>query len=141
MIALLLNGKACSPEIVNDLCRTSGMRLLLSSQGRKLARLGLKIDGVTPVAPPYQVSQELLSRYNREQLYEKVWSQPAQKVALEYRVSGVALGKVCRKLKVPLPGRGYWAKKYAGRPVPKGPPLPTLGLEQRNRRNPESRNP
>ena len=29
-------------------------------------------------------------------------------------MSAVALGKTCRKLQVPLPGRGYWAKKAHG---------------------------
>ena len=36
------------------------------------------------------------------------------KVAEEYGVSSVALGKVCRKLAVPVPGRGHWAKLAHG---------------------------
>jgi hypothetical protein len=40
----------------------------------------------------------------------------------KYGVSAVAIGKVCRKLKVPLPGRGYWAKLAVGKAVRK-PPL------------------
>jgi len=32
--------------------------------------------------------------------------------------------KICRKLLIPIPGRGYWAKKAAGKPVPKQPALP-----------------
>jgi hypothetical protein len=48
--------------------------------------------------------------WNREELYEKVWSEPVTKVAKGYGVSDVALAKACRKLKVPVPGRGYWAK-------------------------------
>jgi hypothetical protein len=38
-------------------------------------------------------------------------------------VSGVAVAKWCRKLNVPRPGRGYWARKSAGRRV-KQLPLP-----------------
>ena len=45
-----------------------------------------------------------------QQLYEQVWQQPVSKLALTYGISHVALAKVCRRLKVPLPGRGYWAK-------------------------------
>jgi hypothetical protein len=63
--------------------------------------------------------------WNREELYEKVWSRPVVKVAEEYGVSDVAIAKVCRKLKVPVPGRGYWAKKEHGHPVSKKP-LPKL---------------
>ena len=61
--------------------------------------------------------------WNREKLYEEVWEQPLLKVAARYGVSAVALGKTCRKLQVPVPGRGYWAKKQFGKPV-KRPPLP-----------------
>jgi len=45
--------------------------------------------------------------WNRDELYEKVWAAPVIKVAKEYGVSDVAVAKACRKLKVPLPGRGY----------------------------------
>lgn len=55
--------------------------------------------------------------WNREELYEKVWSKPVVKVAEEYGVSDVAIAKVCRKLSVPVPGRGYWAKKEHGHSV------------------------
>jgi hypothetical protein len=47
-------------------------------------------------------------------------------LAKEYGMSDVGLAKVCRKLGIPLPGLGYWAKKTAGNKVPKRPPLPAL---------------
>lgn len=72
------------------------------------------------------VSRELLSPYNREELYEKAWSKPIQQLAKEYGISDVGLAKVCRKLAVPIPGRGYWAKKAAGKPVAKRPRLKPL---------------
>jgi hypothetical protein len=65
-------------------------------------------------------------RYDRDKLYEEVWERPMKEVAADYGVSGVALGKMCKKLFIPLPGRGYWNKKNAGRPVPRRPPLPSL---------------
>ena len=51
----------------------------------------------------------MLLKYDREELYQKVWEHPMLKVAEEYGISSVALGKVCRRLSVPVPGRGYWA--------------------------------
>src|SRR5450432_2100762 len=74
----------------------------------------------------------LLCQYDRQELYEKVWSEPALKVAKQYGFSDVRLGKVCKALWVPVPGRGYWAKKNAGRPTRKRPPLPPLPNKQNN---------
>ena len=65
----------------------------------------------------------LASRYDREEIYDKIWSQPIQHVAKEYKVSDVYLIKVCKKLDIPRPGVGYWAKKAAGKSLPVTPPL------------------
>lgn len=62
--------------------------------------------------------------YNREKLYEEVWSKPVVQVALQYGVSDVAIHKVCKSLNVPVPPRGYWARIHAGEKIKK-PPLPT----------------
>jgi hypothetical protein len=62
--------------------------------------------------------------YDREELYKKVWAQPILELAKEYGVSDVALAKACKRRRIPLPGRGYWAKKAAGKPVLERPPLP-----------------
>lgn len=63
--------------------------------------------------------------YDREKLYQEVWEEAVEKVAERYGVSGVAIAKTCRKLNVPLPGRGYWAKHRVGK-APKRPPLPEM---------------
>ena len=63
--------------------------------------------------------------YDRNKLYEEVRAEAVDKVAKRYGVSGVALAKTCRKLKVPLPGRGYWAKHKVAK-APKRPPLPSM---------------
>jgi hypothetical protein len=55
--------------------------------------------------------------WNRDELYEDVWNQPLTALMPKYGVSAVAIGKTCRKLQVPLPGRGYWAKKAHGHSV------------------------
>jgi len=65
-------------------------------------------------------------KYDRDELYKKVWEQPLLKVAEEYGVSAVALGKTCKKLSVPVPGRGHWAKLAHGKQGAKKPPLPKL---------------
>src|SRR5258705_3390643 len=63
--------------------------------------------------------------YRRTELYDEVWREPVRTVAKRYGVSDVALGKICRKLSVPLPGLGYWARVRIGQKVPR-PPLPQL---------------
>ena len=61
--------------------------------------------------------------YNREKLYQEVWEKPVTEVAKRYKVSDVAIHKVCKSLNIPTPGLGYWAKVKAGKPV-KQTPLP-----------------
>ena len=64
---------------------------------------------------------ELIRVYERTRLYEEVWARPVRTVARGYGVSDVALAKICKRLQVPLPGRGYWAsseEKRARRRVP-----------------------
>lgn len=59
--------------------------------------------------------------WNRVELYNEVWNQPLVKLSRKYGISDVRLGKVCRKLRIPHPGRGYWAKRSAGVPVERLP--------------------
>jgi hypothetical protein len=61
--------------------------------------------------------------YNRETLYDQVWAQPLLEVAKHYGVSDVAIAKTCRKMHIPLPGRGYWSKVQNGQ-ILKQIPLP-----------------
>lgn len=69
--------------------------------------------------------------WNREDLYKEVWEKPLIKIAPKYGISAVALGKICQKLQIPVPGRGYWVKKDFGKPVeeiplPEGKDVPRL---------------
>ena len=59
----------------------------------------------------------------REKLYEEVWQVPGRKLAERYGVSDVALAKICRKMDVPRPYRGYWSRRQAGQKL-KRTPLP-----------------
>ena len=63
----------------------------------------------------------------REQFYERVWSTPMTQLAQELGLSDVAVAKTCRRLQVPTPPRGYWAKLAAGQ-NPKKTPLPKLPM-------------
>jgi hypothetical protein len=62
-------------------------------------------------------------RYERAKLYEEVWAEAVTTVAKRYGISDVALRKICRRLAVPLPPLGHWAKVAAGKRPPT-PPLP-----------------
>lgn len=59
--------------------------------------------------------------YDRETLYKEVWEKPVTEVAKRYKVSDVAIHKICKALDVPTPPPGYWAKLRAGKPVSKIP--------------------
>ena len=63
--------------------------------------------------------------YDRNVLYDEIWAEPMRTVAERYGVSDVWLAKTCRSLDVPVPGRGYWAKRQVGKAPPR-PPLPPL---------------
>lgn len=62
---------------------------------------------------------------SREALYEGVWTDAVTVVAPRYGLSDVGLVKTCKKLGIPVPPRGYWAKVKAGRRTRKVP-LPAL---------------
>lgn len=59
----------------------------------------------------------------RQELYDRVWTTPIDRLSRELRLSGRGLGKLCERHGIPVPPRGYWAKKGAGKQV-KQPPLP-----------------
>jgi hypothetical protein len=67
-----------------------------------------------------------MDTWNREELYRDIWNEPMLTLSKKYGVSAVMLGKVCRKLSIPVPGRGYWARKAFGHSV-KVKPLPRIG--------------
>ena len=81
---------------------------------KRLLALGLAKKPVSESEKRRNELAWLMSRYDRTVLYEQVWSQPVQEVAKAYAISGVRLGKVCRKLQVPVPPRGYWARVQNG---------------------------
>ncbi len=63
--------------------------------------------------------------FERGSLYQQVWKTPISGLAKEFGLSDVGLAKICRRLNVPRPPLGYWAKLQFGK-QPKIPPLPHL---------------
>jgi hypothetical protein len=66
----------------------------------------------------------------REELYRRVWQTPMSTLATEFGISDSGLLKLCKRLDVPCPPRGYWARQRAGRRIaptplpPSGPSTP-----------------
>jgi hypothetical protein len=72
---------------------------------------------------PLTVSALIMSRYDRDELYEKVWQKPLNHLSREFNVSDETLATRCRNLHVPMPGPEYWQRKAAGLPIKERPPL------------------
>lgn len=74
----------------------------------------------------------------REELHALVWSKPVSEAAKDWGFSGVGFSKLCRRHDVPLPYRGFWARKAAGQ-NPRPLPLPALrkGVEKTVSVNPK----
>lgn len=63
---------------------------------------------------------------SRGELYEKVWQTTLEHLAGQFGITGTDLAKICRRLNVPYPPQGHWAKLAAGKKV--APiPLPPAG--------------
>src|ERR1035437_8873289 len=66
-----------------------------------------------PSIPP--ISRNLLKRYNREDIYDRVWRKPIWQVAKDLGHTEHALCNACIKLYIPTPPRGYWGLKPSNR--------------------------
>lgn len=65
-------------------------------------------------------------KLSREQLYEEVWQTPMHRLCAKYGLSDVGLAKVCRRMDIPRPPRGYWRRLSTGAKTRK-PSLPPPG--------------
>jgi len=74
------------------------------------ARSVLKAEGDPPprIEVPWDTAGYM--RVTREELYELVWSMPMVSASKRHGLSDNGLRRICRKLDVPTPPRGYWAK-------------------------------
>lgn len=68
-------------------------------------------------------------RVDRAKLYELAWSEPISTLSDRFGYSDVGFSKLCRKLGIPLPARGHWARIKAGQKI-RQPPLPCGKTEQ-----------
>ena len=50
----------------------------------------------------------------RDQVYMMVWGEPVTKVAKRLGLSDRGLAKLCARYDIPVPPRGYWARRQAG---------------------------
>ncbi|MTD19222.1 hypothetical protein GIR22_08670 [Pseudomonas sp. CCM 7891] len=74
-------------------------------------------------------------RVHRDTLYSEVWARPMASLAPKYGVSAVFLSRVCARLNIPCPPRGYWARKHSGQRTETPPlPAPTVGIPTEWRR-------
>lgn len=62
----------------------------------------------------------------RQALYELVWAEPMRTLAARYDISDVGLAKTCRRMGIPVPGRGHWRQQETGHPTTRArlPALP-----------------
>jgi hypothetical protein len=89
-------------------------------------------NGIVDSGEPREPSSRTVTR---EGLYRRLWSSPATHVAAELGITSTALAKIARKLDVPVPPPGFWARVHAGQAKPKPPPLPPIaqGAPSRHR--------
>lgn len=64
-------------------------------------------------------------RLSRVDLFERIWSVPVETIAKEWGLSGRGLAKACRRLRIPVPPRGFWARIRNGQKI-RRPRLPNL---------------
>lgn len=97
-----------NPRPHHEASDTSREALLLATQGVSLFH--------------HRMANERLT-VTREELYELVWSTSMVKLAGRFGCSNVALAKLCKRMDVPNPGVGHWARIAAGQ-TPDRTPLP-----------------
>ncbi len=56
---------------------------------------------------------------SREKIFEEIWAEPITTVSKRYDVSDSFFVRICKRLNVPRPPKGYWAKLATGISSPK----------------------
>ena len=70
---------------------------------------------MTVADDPLDSQEKIDLTLSREDLYALVWSEPMLKVAARFDVSSSYMARVCTRMNVPRPERGYWAKLAVGK--------------------------
>jgi hypothetical protein len=152
LMRLLSLDDYCSTHILKELGRTPSMRARMKKVGfipgdrdaqdsfsyyrpsrsrEVLVKFGVEaVKSNSPLKPRLARSVEIGTgsrtiRLDRRRLFDLVWSTPIDRLATDWGMSGRGLAKACRRLLIPVPPRGYWAKAAAGKTVGR-PKLPSL---------------
>ncbi len=72
------------------------------------------------------ISESEFTVVNRDQLYALVWAKPMSHIARDLGVSDVGLAKLCRRMNIPRPPQGFWARPAERRG--KASPLPEISV-------------
>ena len=64
---------------------------------------------------PHEVKRSGGHVLKREQIHAEIWKESATRVAARYGISGSMLARICTKLQIPRPARGYWARRQSWR--------------------------
>ena len=62
--------------------------------------------------------KKVIPSITSEELNKLIWSKPTTEIAKDFKVSDVAVAKLCKKLGVEKPPRGYWRLVETGRVCP-----------------------
>lgn len=151
VMQLLGTDEYCSETILRELARTPSMRERMKKVGlipkpsdeskgfyqtvtprsrKVLAKFGIELPKPVSRIPPWVEigrwrAQGDEVNLTRAELFECVWSEPVSKLAKKWGLSDRGLGKVCLRLKIPVPPRGYWARLQHGQKL-RRPSLPEL---------------
>jgi hypothetical protein len=120
---------------VGELLRVPRMRQHLAGCATQLAQLGVRLEGerrprVQTERPP---SASGPARYDRDRLYEEVWSEPIAETCSRYGLSEAALLGLCKTLEIPTPRReGHVMQVGARATTGERPKLLALGFRRRS---------
>lgn len=121
--------RGCATSIDGGSCLDVALQAMAAHRRGNRSRLGPGRSGPssahttadTAVAGLYHSAVKI----GREQLYKEVWAEPMTTVAKRYEVSSNYLARICERLNVPRPGRGYWQQRAVGAEV-EPDPLPAV---------------
>jgi hypothetical protein len=104
-------------------CRPTRSREVLSKFGVEIPKPKPRIPRYVEIGAWRPNGREI--RLDRAALFARVWSEPVEKLAKEWGLTGRGLAKACSRLKIPVPPRGFWAKLQHGQRM-RRPHLPKL---------------
>jgi hypothetical protein len=132
LIEQLMKHTACTHDTIHDLLRTPAMNKQLTPLARNFGLMGFDIrtketeSGDERRDAEYRrwTIRQVASRYDREKIYEEIWSEPIQRVAIRYDISDVGLG--LQEAKHSAARTRLLGHKGGRKPMPKRLPLPRL---------------